>query len=301
MRQSLGGVLAPVTTPFSAATGDLSRADFERNLEAHLAAGLAGVVVAGSTGEGALLDERERGLLAEWARPIVPEGRWLLAGTGAESTRLTIARCRTAAEMGVDAVLVVAPHYYGSATMTAAALENHFARVADASPVPVVLYNIPKYMHFTLTPALVSALAEHENIIGIKDSSGDLALLGEYIAGAQGDSFSVLTGNGGQLVEALGRGARGAILAVSVFTGTAIPELLSHLAAGSEEAARTQQARLTTLAQEIVGAMGPAGVKAALDAVGLAGGPVREPLMPLDEPGRRRVMSLLDTAGLTPA
>lgn len=301
MRQLLGGVLAPVTTPFSASTGDLDRGDFERNVEAHLAAGLAGVVVAGSTGEGALLDERERGLLAEWGRAVVPAGRWLLSGTGAESTRLTISRCRTAAELGVDAVLVVAPHYYGAGAMTPAALENHYTRVADASPVPVVLYNIPKYAHFALAPALVTTLARHENIIGIKDSSGDLGLLGEYIAGAQSDGFSVLTGNGGQLTEALARGARGAILAVSVFTGTLIAELLAHLAAGAEAKARADQARLTTLAQEIVGGMGPAGVKAALDAVGLAGGPVREPLLPLDDSRRERVRSLIDAAGLTPA
>lgn len=298
MRRVLRGLLAPVTTPFDRASGDLDRIGFERNIGSHLQAGLDGVVVAGSTGEGALLDERERGLLAEWARSVVPGEHWLLAGTGAESTRLTITRCRAAAEHGVDAVLVVAPHYYGAGAMTDEALGNHYLRVADGSPVPVVLYNIPKYAHFTLAPGVVARLAEHENIIGIKDSSGDLALLGEYVAVAQGDGFSVLTGNGGQLVAATERGARGAILAVSVFAAKLVTGLLHEMDGGSHRAARAAQERLTPLAQGIVGAMGPAGVKAALDAVGLAGGPVREPLLPLDASALSRVDSLLEAAGV---
>lgn len=298
MRQPFGGALAPVTTPFDPGSGDLDRAGLERNVRAHLDAGLAGVVVAGSTGEGALLDERERGQLAEWARGIVPIDRWLVAGIGAESTRLTVERSREAARRGADAVLVVAPHYYGASAMTDAALAGHFRRVADGSPVPVVLYNIPKYAHFRLTPDLVGTLAAHENVIGIKDSSGDLALLGEYIAGSQGPAFAVLTGNGAQLVEAVERGARGAILAVSVFTGTLVPETLAAAMAGDAVRAGAGQMRLTPLAREIVGGMGPAGVKAALDLVRLAGGPLREPLLPLDAAGQRRVRALLESAEL---
>ena len=301
MRQALGGAFAPVTTPFDPASGNLDRPGLEQNVRSHIASGLSGVVVAGSTGEGALLDERERALLVDWTRPLVPGDRWLIAGTGAESTRLTIERSRYAAQRGADAVLVVAPHYYGATAMTDAALENHFRRVADGSPVPVILYNIPKYAHFVLSPGLVAALSEHGNVIGIKDSSGDLALLEAYIAGAQGPSFSVLTGNGGQLVDAFERGARGAILAVSVFTGSLVPETLRSAMEGKPAAAKQSQERLTPLAREIVGGLGPAGVKAALDLVGLAGGPVREPLLPLDEAARRRVGTLLGTAGFPAA
>lgn len=298
MRRSLGGAIAPVTTPFDPDSGNLDRAALERNIRAHLATGLAGVVVAGSTGEGALLDERERALLVDWARPLVPGDRWLLAGTGGESTRLTIERTRYAAQRGADAVLVVAPHYYGASLMTDAALGNHFRRLADASPVPIVLYNIPKYAHFRLSPDLVASLASHGNIIGIKDSSGDLDLLEAYVAGAQGADFSVLTGNGTQLVAAVGRGARGAVLAVAVFTDDLVQDTFAAADAGRAAAAAAGQSRLTPLAREIVGGLGPAGVKTALDLVGLAGGGVREPLLPLAAAARAHVAALLETAGL---
>lgn len=298
MRQALGGVLAPVTTPFEPEGGELDRQAFERNVRAHVAAGVSGVVVSGSTGEGALLDERERAQLIDWARPLVPGDGWLLAGTGAESTRQTVARCRVAGERGADAVLVVAPHYYGAAAMTDAALLGHYARVADTSPVPVVLYNIPKYAHFRLSPDLVATLARHDNVIGIKDSSGDLALLDAYVTATRETRFAVLTGNGGQLVDAMQRGARGAILAVAVFTGGLIPRIFADASAGDSAAAAAGQQRLTPMAQEIVGALGPAGVKAALDLVGLAGGPVRSPLQPLDADGRRKVRDVLKSGGV---
>jgi 4-hydroxy-2-oxoglutarate aldolase len=301
VKQGLSGAFAPVTTPFDPDSGNLNRPGLEKNVRAHIAAGLSGVVVAGSTGEGALLDERERALLVDWTRPLVPGDRWLIAGTGGESTRLTIERSRYAAQRGADAVLVVAPHYYGASAMTDAALDNHFRRVADGSQVPVILYNIPKYAHLKLSAELVAALATHGNVIGIKDSSGDLGLLEAYIAGAQGPEFSVLTGNGGQMLDAVERGARGAILAVSVFTGDLVPETLAAALKGSSDSAKEGQERLTPLAREIVGGLGPAGVKAALDLVGLEGGLVREPLLPLDGPARDRVAVLLETAGLLSA
>ena len=301
MKRELRGAFAPVTTPFASDSGNVDRAGLERNIRAHLDTGLAGIVVAGSTGEGALLDERERALLVDWARPLVPGDRWLIAGTGGESTRLTIERTRYAAQRGADAVLIVAPHYYGASAMTDAALENHFRRVADGSAVPVILYNIPKYAHFRLSPELVASLAAHGNIAGIKDSSGDLALLEGYISGSQGPAFSVLTGNGTQLVDAIGRGARGAILAVSVFTGGMVTGILTAALNGESGKATEGQGRLTPLARDIVGGLGPAGVKAALDLVGLAGGAVREPLLPLDDAARSRVSALLQAAGLLAA
>ena len=300
MRRKLGGVLAPVTTPFDPDGGELDRPAFERNVRAHVTSGVSGVVVSGSTGEAALLDERERAQLIDWARSLVPGDGWLLAGTGAESTRQTVARCRVAGERGADAVLVVAPHYYGASAMTDVALTAHYTRVADASPVPVVLYNIPKYAHFRLSPELVGTMARHDNVIGIKDSSGDLALLEAYLEASRDAEFAVLTGNGGQLVDAMHRGARGAILAVTVFTGDLAPKIFADASMGDAAAAAAGQQRLTPMAREIVGALGPAGVKAALDLVGLAGGPVRSPLQPLDDAGRRHVQAVLIAGGLGP-
>ena len=299
MSKVLGGVLGPVVTTFDDATADLAAVPFRANIRAHLDAGLAGVVIAGSTGEAALLEEHERHRLLEWARAIVPDERWLIAGVGAESTRLTIRRAREAAERGADAVLVVAPHYYGT-QMTPEALAAHFRQVADESPLPLILYNIPKYVHFPLAPGLVQELATHGNVAGIKDSSGDLSQLGAYL-NAQSDRFTVLTGSGAGLYPALEMGARGGVLAVGLFAAPVSVALCRAFANGDMAAAGRAQERLVPLARTIVGELGVAGVKAALDLVGLAGGRVRSPLLPLRGAGRERVAELLRTAGLSRA
>lgn len=292
----LRGVFAPVVTPFDARTGELDRVGFERNLRAHASAGLHGVVVAGSTGEAALLDDAERAVLVASARAVLPPDRMVIAGAGAEATRTARRLAMQAARAGADAVIVVAPHYYGDA-MTAAALSAHYRRIADESPIPVVLYNIPKYTHFALPPAVVAELAAHDNVVGIKDSSGDLELLEAYLA-AQSDDFRVLTGSGASFVPALERGAAGGILAVSTFAPGLALEAYEAWLRGESDAARAAQARLGPLASQIVGGLGVPGVKAALDHVGLAGGAPRPPLMPLRGADLERVATLLRTAEL---
>ena len=287
---TLAGVLSPVTTPFTASeTPDL--VGFASNLRSHLAHGLHGIVVCGSTGEAALIDETERAALLETARSVVPPGKLLLMGTGAESTKQCVARCRDAGARGADAVLVVAPHYYG-AQMSPAALRAHYERVADESPIPVAMYNIPKYMHFRLEPSLVEELSMHENIVGIKDSSGDLALVESYLE-AQGTSFSVMTGSGGQLLQGLQLGVRGGIVAVSLFAGGLCMDVYEGFKSGDLARATAAQERLKPMASQIVAGLGVPGVKAALDMVGLVGGPVRQPLMALTAEGQQVVRALV--------
>ena len=295
MTRTLNGIFVPVTTPFSSDTGELDIDAFASNLRAYRQAGIAGVVVAGSNGEAPLLEERERRALIACARRQVTENEWLIAGTGAESTRLCIARCRDAEENGADAVMVVAPHYYTS-VMSVEALEAHFRAVADESPLPVILYNIPKYAHFALSADLVARLSDHENIIGIKDSSGDINQLKGFLA-AQDDSFTVLTGSGSTLMQAMQLGARGGVLAVGLFAHSLVSDLLDAVARGDEHAASSVQAMLAPLATEIVGTMGVAGVKAALDFVGLKGGNVRAPLLALSAQAETRVAKLMQEAG----
>jgi 4-hydroxy-2-oxoglutarate aldolase len=287
----LRGVLAPVVTPFDARTGELDCPGFERNLRAHASAGLHGVVVAGSTGEAPLLDESERAALVASARRAMPRDRLVIAGAGAESTRTALRLARQAAGEGADAVIVVAPHYYGEA-MTAAALAAHYRRIADESPIPVVLYNIPKYMHFALPPGVVAELAEHDNVVGIKDSSGDLELLAAYLA-AQSAGFRVLTGSGTSFAPALARGAAGGILAVSTFAPALALEAYEASLRGDADNAAAAQERLGPLASQIVGGLGVPGVKAALDHVGLVGGAPRPPLLPLRGAEREQVATLL--------
>lgn len=299
MSRTLGGVLAPVVTPFDGASGDLAPDALARNIQAHLRAGLSGIVVAGSTGEAALLDEGERARLVELARPHVPSERWLIAGTGAESTRAAVRQACAAAARGADAVLVVAPHYYGSA-MTAPALAAHYRAVADASPVPLLLYNIPKYVHFALDPQLVHDLSLHGNIIGIKDSSGDPGLFRAYLA-AQQEHFRVLTGHGGSLQEALRLGAAGGVLAVSLLAPSLALDVCTAASHGDETGATAAQLRLGRLNQGIVASLGVPGIKAALGMLGLDGGPVRAPLRSLAAADRSQLRALLADAELVGA
>ena len=292
---TLQGVFAPVVTPFTS-TGDVDLDAFARNLRAHVAAGIDGIVVMGSTGEAALLDDTERNALVDRARRELSNGEVLLVGTGSESTRATIARTTSAAERGADGVLVVAPHYYGGAVSNDA-LRQHYERVADTSLVPVLLYSIPKYMHFAIAPEIVASLARHENIVGMKDSSGDAGLFSQYIA-LQTDSFRVLTGSGAFFAEALRMGAAGGILAACLFAPEASLAVWQAHLRGDAAARDLAQQALTPLASTIVGTMGVAGVKAALDRVGLTGGPTRPPLPPLDSAALARLDELVRVAEL---
>ncbi len=145
------GLLVPITTPFDAATGDVAPVLLRENARTMLDLGTAGIVAAGSTGEASMLSEAEFGSVVEWLRDIVPDERWLIAGAGRESTRASVAACDVAAERGADGVLVRAPSYYGP-VFTEASLIDHFRAIADQSPIPVILYNFPRYTHVPLTP-----------------------------------------------------------------------------------------------------------------------------------------------------
>ncbi len=288
--------MAPAVTPFDPATGEIARDPFVRNLRAHLAMGLDGILVTGSSGEAALLDDAERRTLTEWARETVPRDKCLLVGTGSESTRQTIARCRDAAAAGADAALVIAPHYFLK-RMSEAALLAHYRAVADASPLPVLLYNMPAYTHLVLSPDLVHTMAAHENVIGMKDSAGNLPVLEQYLA-AQSDNFTVLTGNGATVAAAMTRGAHGAILAIALYAGLPVRALVDAALAGRFDEAAQLQLPLVPLATDIAGALGPTGIKAAMDMVGLDGGTPRLPLLPLDAEESAKVREALTRAGV---
>ncbi|MEN9816507.1 MAG: hypothetical protein RLZ32_387 [Gemmatimonadota bacterium] len=287
--------MVPAVSTFTPA-GDLDGAAFTANLQAHLAQGANGVLVAGSSGESALLDDDDRRQLLAWARAAVPADRWLIAGVGSESTRQTIRRAHDAKEAGADAVLVISPHYFLK-RMTEEALLAHFRAVADASPLPVLLYNMPAYAHLVLSPDFVHAMAQHGNVVGMKDSAGNLPVLAQYLE-AQGPAFRVLTGNGGTACQALQAGVSGAILAIALYAGPLVHAMVAAFRDGRMEEAQALQARLTPLATDIAGAMGPAGIKAAMTLVGLAGGTPRSPLLPVSAAELDIVRARLAAAGL---
>lgn len=268
---------------------------FRANLHAWLSHPIAGIVVAGSTGEAPLLSREELLALVDAALPLTEERR-LIVGTGAEATREAVALSRAAGERGADAVLVRSPSYYRPA-MTPAALRDHFRAVADASPVPVILYHIPKFVPVHLDPELVGRLVEHPNIVGIKDSSGDLANLAA-LAAACGSNGSVLVGSGALLYAALEAGARGGILGVGLLATRSATRLYAAWRDGDARTAGALQERIGPLHKTVVAGLGVAGVKAALDALGLMGGVPRAPLQPLAADRARAVEAALEAAGL---
>jgi 4-hydroxy-2-oxoglutarate aldolase len=289
-RRELAGVFAPITTPFDQATADISADHLRRNVARLVADGVDGIVVAGSTGEAPLLDPDEQRRAVEWTREALTDGAWLLAGTGAESTRQTIALTKAAAEAGADAVLVRPPSYYGAAHSTKS-VANHFRAVADASPIPILLYNIPKYTHLPLPPDLLVELATHGNVVGVKDSSGDFTNLAAYREAVR--DWSLFVGSASLLYRALELECQGGILAVACFAARLCADVLAAFRSGDRDAARALQERLAPLDKEINGKFGPAGVKAAMDAVGLYGGPMRAPLAQLAPADRERVAAIL--------
>jgi 4-hydroxy-2-oxoglutarate aldolase len=282
----LKGIFAPTTTPFGA-TGEVDVEGFRRNAQFLLDTPLAGLVLFGSTGEGVLIDPDERVRLLAVAREMTGE-RLLLAGTGAESTRATIRLSRAAAAAGADAVLVHPPGYFRS-LMTPGALREHFVAVADASPVPVVLYQVPvPFRSVDLDLPLIAELSHHPNIAGVKDSTGDVPALGE-LRRTCADGFTLIVGTAAVLQDALDAGASAGILGLATIAPHECTEIHRLWLAGRREEAARIQAVAAPLHRAVVAQFGVPGVKAALDFLGLAGGPPRSPLRALGATERAMV------------
>jgi 4-hydroxy-2-oxoglutarate aldolase len=292
----LEGVYLPVTTPFDPARGGIDLEAFGRNLRSWSEHPVAGYVIAGSTGEAPLLDEPEIEALVAKARDVVGESAAVLAGTGLESTRATIRLGQIAAQAGAEALLVRPPSYY-KGQMTPEALRVHFLEVADSAPVPVVLYHVPKFVPVGLEPELVAELAGHENIIGIKDSSGDIHGLGTLCT-ACADRATVLVGAGTHLYSGLEIGAAGGIVAVGLLAPGAATGVFDAWQAGRGSEAGRLQERIGPLHKRVIGGTGIPGVKHALDLLGMAGGRPRSPLISPSEAVRSEVADALVAAGL---
>jgi 4-hydroxy-2-oxoglutarate aldolase len=265
------------------------------NARTILSAGATGIVAGGSTGEASLLSDDEFRQVVSWLRDVVPEDRWLIAGAGRESTRASIAACRAAADEGADAVLVRTPSYYAP-VLTPQAVLDHFRRIGDESPVPVILYHFPRYTNVPITEATVHELAKHQNVWGIKDSSGDLKNFAAYRAAAP--EWSLYIGSGGLFYAALELGAAGAIAAAGNFAARPLTQIHFAFGGGDRQAAGSAQEVVAPLHRAIVQELGVPGIKAAMDYVGLAGGAPRSPIPPLGTRDRERVAALLAEAKL---
>ena len=279
---NLTGVLAPVPTPFD----DGDRVDTTR-LKAAFArwvkGPLTGFVILGSNGEAVLMDEDESDRAIAVAREAVPLGRTLLAGTGRESTQAAIRATRRAAALGVDGVLVRTPGFFKS-QMTTEVFVRHYAAVADASPVPVLLYNFTAMTGVNLLPAAVSELARHPNIIGMKESGGDIAQVANLVHGTPND-FPVLAGSSTTFYAALGVGVAGGILALANVIPDVCVRLYDLFRQGRHDEARDLQRQIVPLARLLGPVYGVPGLKAALALTGCDVGVPRPPLMPLADAG----------------
>jgi 4-hydroxy-2-oxoglutarate aldolase len=289
--KNLKGILLPVPTPFTS-DSYLALDALSSNLSKWTSKGVVGYVLLGSTGERVHLDDREYMQTLEAARASVSEELAFIAGAGQQSTIGTIREIKNAARGGADAVLVITPYFYRSA-ITQETLINFYTAVADQAPLPVLLYSMPPLTGIKIEPETVARLSEHANIIGVKDSSNDVAGFSKTVSLCPGD-FAVMTGNGTVLLDALHAGATGGILAVGCVVPEVCVEIFQAFKAGKDERAATLQSKLTPLAAAVTTRFGIGGLKAALDLAGYRGGGVRAPLRGPDESARNEIARLLE-------
>ena len=291
----LHGVFPPIPTPFGT-SGEVDCDALQANLQRWNAHDLTGYVVLGSNGEAVYLSESESVRVLETARVAIPEDRVMIAGTGRESTRATIAASQVAAHSGADAALVVTPGYF-SGKMTPDALVDHYTAVAAESPIPVALYNVPKFTHLDLDADTIARLSEIPNIIGIKDSSGNIAKLAEVVRLTRPD-FQVLVGAASVFFAGLTLGAVGGVLALANVAPSQALEIYRLHKAGRWDEAADLQRKMLPVNNAITARFGIAGLKTALDLLGYYGGPVRSPLQPLRDADVEALRMVLVAGGI---
>jgi 4-hydroxy-2-oxoglutarate aldolase len=290
---NLNGLLLPITTPFKA-DEKIDTEALTKNINSWNATGISGYVVLGSTGERVNLDEREYIQVLEIARKATPNNLTFIAGAGQQSTQGTINEITRAAQVGAEAVLVITPHYYRAA-ITQEALVRHYTAVGDASPIPIILYSMPDLTGIKIEPETAAHLSEHQNIIGMKDSSNDVVKFQEAVSHVRKD-FAMMIGNGTIFHEALQAGASGGILAVGCVVPDLCLEIYRATRAGDLDRASALQEKLTPLARAVTKTYGIGGLKAAMEIAGYTGGAVRAPLQRSGEAALAEIAALLSTA-----
>jgi 4-hydroxy-2-oxoglutarate aldolase len=275
----LHGVLPPIATPFQ--NGKVALDKLKKNFEKWNQTGLSGFLVIGSNGEAVFLSEKEKMKVIETSREAVPKSKIMMVGTGMESTQETIRFTNQAAKMGADCALVVTPYYF-KGSMKPQILYEHFISVGESSKIGILLYNVPQFTGINMEPELVAKLSEHPNIIGIKDSSGNIGQLSEIVHLSQ-ERFAVFVGSAPVFFPALCVGAVGGILAVAQVAPQECVQIQNLFNKGKMDGARALQSRLTPLAKAVTVKYGIGGLKMALDLTDYFGG---DPRPPLKRPGK---------------
>ena len=290
---NLEGVFPPIPTPF--ADDSIDHNSLAGNISRWMQTRLAGLVVLGSNGEAPLLDDAESDEVIETARAHVPRDRTLIVGVGRESTAATVGAAKRAANLGADVVLVRTPSFYKN-VMTSDAFVRHYIAVADASPVPMLLYNVSIFTGVNLLPDAAERLASHPNIVGLKESNADLVQLAETIARTPED-FVVLGGSAPTFYHALCAGVDGGVLAISAVVPDICVEMVDLVRKQRHAEALALQRRITPLGR-LLGAMhGVAGLKYALDQIGYVGGPTRLPLGTVAPDAQKQIREQLAALG----
>jgi len=288
----VSGIYPALTTPF-AADGTVSLADVKHNIQKYNSTGVAGYVALGSTGESVMLSRKEMDEILISVKGVAGKDKKLIAGTAAESTAETIERTKRAAEVGYHVALVKTPFYYKPVYNPDVYLK-HYRAVADASPIPILIYVMPLFTGVILETSTIAAIAQHPNVIGIKDSGGDVRRIGE-MRNETNSSFQILTGAAPVLFPCLSMGACGAIMALASALPEKCVELYKLFTQGQHEKARDLQLQLVTASKLMVSELGIAGVKYAMDQRGYHGGLPRLPLQPLQEEQKNSLTRLLAT------
>ncbi len=293
----LNGIFPPIPTPF--AGDDIAFDKLAVNIEKWSQTGLKGLVVMGSNGEYVYLSANEKRELVERAVELTPDHMLVIAGTGCESVKETIELTRDSAERGAHAALVVTPHYY-SGRMNEAAMLAFFSAVADQSPIPIILYNVPKFTHVNVTVKLVAHLSGHPNIVGIKDSTGNVIQLGDFANNVDPD-FNLLVGTAGALFGGLVLGCNGGVLALANIAPEICVKIHEAVKSSDYETAKQLQLKMIPVNQAVTATYGVPGLKAAMDMLGYFGGDPRPPLLPSTEKEKTEIREILVKAGLLAA
>lgn len=291
----LDGVLPPLTTPFTA-DGGIDEAALVANIEHYNSTGLSGYVVFGSNGEAVHLSPEERRRVLQVVKRSAAPSMGIVAGVNEQSTRATRLALEEVARGGADVALVITPYFY-KGCMDQRLLRTFFLDVAEAAPLPIVLYNVPKNTGVNLAPETVAELSQHPRIVGCKDSSGNVGALASAVRQCAAE-FRLLVGNAAVFYPALCMGACGAILAVACAAPEAAVALYAAHRDGDHPAARAWQDRLAPLGTLVTATHGIAGLKACLDLAGLEGGAPRRPLLPLGPQERRQLRQAMVVSGL---
>jgi len=294
MKRNISGIFPPIATPFDS-DGNLMIDWFNENIERLSETGLAGFVVAGSNGESAYLSDDEKLLMVQGARARIPADKTLIVGAGKESTHLSIRFIQKVADLGADMVLIGTPSYF-KARMDDDALFAHFWMIADESPIPVIVYNVPQFTGVNTSVSLIHRLSAHENIAGMKESSANIGMQAE-VRRRTPERFQIVVGSAPTMLSSFITGACGAVVAIAGVLPNACIEVYEAYRSGDWKRAAELQERLSPVAAAVTTGFGVPGLKVAMNMAGLKGGEPRLPLLPLNEKQTAGLVAIFKASG----